>query len=350
MNGSDPRDQRVRFGVGLRREAGAEAARLGGTRPVVLSTPEQADLAEELAGLIGTDAAGIFAGAAMHTPVDVTEAAMARLAELGADALIAVGGGSTVGLGKALALRTGLPQVAVPTTYAGSEATPVLGQTENGTKTTLTDWAVRPGAVLYDPELVATLPPAMSATSGLNAMAHAVEALYGRGRDEETDRIAMEGLRAFAEGLPTVMAAPGDLAAREATQRGAHACGVLLGRVGMALHHKLCHALGGALGLPHAQTHAVILPHAAAFNEAATDALSPLAEMLGGDRAGRALWTFARGLGAPRSLREIGMEEADIPRAVRAATADPYWNPRPVEEEGVRALLTRAWAGDAPES
>ncbi|WP_040610297.1 maleylacetate reductase [Oceaniovalibus guishaninsula] len=342
-------EQKVRFGRGMRRETGEEIAALGRSRAVILSTPHQAEMAMDLAGDIGSASAGLFTGAAMHTPVDVTEAALTHAREVAADCLVAIGGGSTVGLGKAIALRTGLPQVAIPTTYAGSEATPILGQTEDGAKTTLTDPRVRPQTVLYDPELIATLPVAMTVTSALNAMAHAVEALYARDRDAETDALAMDGLRAFAQGLPAVVETPGDLDAREATQRGAWACGAVLGRVGMALHHKLCHTLGGMLNLPHAETHAVILPHATAYNQdAAADRLRPLAELLGGGRPADALWSFAGRLGAPRSLRELGMKEADLDRTAAAAAANPYWNPRPVEQDAIRALLARAWAGDPP--
>ncbi|TDL79321.1 maleylacetate reductase [Palleronia sediminis] len=342
-------EQRVRFGAGLRHEAGDEVERLGCARALILSTPHQAELAMDLAADIGAHCAGLFTGAAMHTPVEVTQAAMAHAQETEADCLVSVGGGSTIGLGKAIALRTDLPQVAIPTTYAGSEATPILGQTENGAKTTLTDPRVRPETVLYDAELVATLPAAMTVTSALNAMAHAVEALYARDRDEDTDALAMEGLRAFVDGLAAVVETPGDLAARETTQRGAWACGAVLGRSSMALHHKLCHTLGGMLGLPHAETHAVVLPHAVAYNMgAAARELAPVAELLGGDDPARALWDFAGSLDAPRSLRGLGMEEGDIDRCAAAAAANPYWNPRPVEEDAIRALLARAWAGEAP--
>lgn len=338
---------RVRFGPGIRAAAGEEVERLGASRALVLSTPEQEGLAAEVAAGLGGRAAGVLPMAAMHTPVEVTEAALARLGD--ADCLVAVGGGSTTGLGKALALRTDLPQLAVPTTYAGSEATPILGQTEGGRKTTLTDERVRPEVILYDAELVATLPAGMTATSSLNAMAHAAEALYARDRNPLATALAVEGLRAFASALPRVMEAPGDLEARGETLYGAWLCGTVLGQVGMSLHHKLCHTLGGSFDLPHAPTHAVVLPHAVAFNEEAVpELLAPLAEALGAERAGAGLWALAQRIGAPRTLRELGLAEGDLDRAADLATQTPYWNPRPVECHVIRGLLGAAWEGRPP--
>ncbi len=342
-------DVRVRFGAGLRFAVAEEVVRLRASRALVLSTPEQSHLALDLTRALGDAAAGAFGRAAMHTPVAVTEEALRHLRDCGADCLIAIGGGSTTGLGKALAYRTDLPQIAIPTTYAGSEATPILGQTEGGEKTTLSDPRVLPEVILYDPELTVTLPVALSVTSGLNAMAHAAEALYAENRTAATDAMAMDGLTAFIEGLPRVVVSPADVAAREATLRGAWACGTVLGQVGMGLHHKLCHTLGGTFGLPHAQTHAIVLPHAIAYNaRSAAAALAPLAAHLGGGNAGLALHRFARSLGAPLALRDLGLKESDLDRATELAVAKPYPNPHPLTGPGIRALLQAAWAGEAP--
>lgn len=340
---------RLRFGPGLRHHIGEELSRINAGRALVLSTPEQRAMAEEMARDCGDRLAGIFAGAVMHTPVDVSEAATAKARDLGADVLIAVGGGSTTGLGKAIALRTGLPLIAVPTTYAGSEATPVLGQTEHGVKTTLSDPKVQPGVILYDAELLTGLPVALSVASGLNAMAHAAEGLYAKDRSPLSTTLAQAGLRAFARGLPQVVADPQNLAARGETLYGAWACGTVLAQVGMALHHKLCHTLGGSFGLPHAETHAVVLPHAIAFNAAAVpELLAPVCDIFGGTSPGAAIYDFAAALGAPRSLRDLGLKETDLDRAVTLALKNPYWNPRPLEAEGLRALLVAAWAGERP--
>ena len=340
---------RVLFGAAIRKTIAAEVIRLGASRALVLSTPQQSNAALEMSEYLGPLAAGVFCQARMHTPVSVTREAMAQVAQTGADCLVAIGGGSTTGLAKALALRTDLPQIVIPTTYAGSEATPILGQTEDGLKTTLTDPRVLPEVILYDPELVVTLPVGLTVTSALNAMAHAAEALYAPDRTAATTAMAVDGLRAFVDGLPRVLADPANLGAREATLRGAWACGTVLGQVGMALHHKLCHALGGAFNLPHAETHAVILPHAIAYNSrAAALALQPICDLLGGTNAGTALFQFATCLQAPLALRDLGLREADLDRAADLAITKPYPNPQPVTRADVRALLQAAWAGDPP--
>lgn len=340
---------RVRFGAGIRRQASEEVARLGCRRALVLSTPQQADAAMELAQEIGDAAVGAYTRATMHTPVTVTEDAVAHARSLRADCLVAIGGGSTTGLGKAIALRTDLPQIVIPTTYAGSEATNILGQTENGLKTTLTDAKVQPEVILYDAELVRTLPAGLTVTSALNAMAHAAEGLYARDRNPVSTLLAIEGLRAFADSLERVVAGPGDLTARGETLYGAWLCGTVLGQVGMALHHKLCHTLGGSFDLPHAETHAIVLPHALAYNARAVGReLAPITDIFGGRAPGASLHAFARRLGAPLALKDIGFQEADIERAAEIATGKPYWNPQPVTKQEIVTLLSAAWRGDPP--
>ncbi len=344
-------DQVVAFGAGLRKQVRTHVEQAGCARTLILTTPHQSDLGLELAEALGPMAAGIFSKAAMHTPTDVTEEALAHLQEAGADSVLSAGGGSTIGLGKALALRTDIVQIALPTTYAGSECTPILGQTENGVKTTMSDPRLRPDIVLYDPELVATLPVPMTITSALNAMAHAVEALFAKDRTDASTALALNGLEAFQRALPDVLANPSDLTARQATQEGAWACGTVLGQVGMALHHKLCHTLGGSLNLPHAETHAIILPHATAYNRPSAAAeLAPVAAMYGHDDPGVGLWAFAKTLGAPIALRDLGVAEADLDRMADLATKNPYWNPREITKDGIRALLGRAWEGAAPQA
>jgi alcohol dehydrogenase class IV len=346
-----PLPARVLFGAGRAAEIAAELEALGCRRALVLSTPEQREMAAAVAAPLGPMRAASFAGAAMHTPVPVTEQALAVLHDSRCDALVAIGGGSTIGLGKALALRTRLPQLAVPTTYAGSEVTPILGQTEEGRKTTIRSLDVLPEVVIYDPELTLSLPPALSATSGLNAIAHSVEALYSREANPVVSLMAEEGIRALASALPRIIAAPRDRAARTEAQYGAWLCGTCLGTVGMALHHKLCHVLGGSFDLPHAETHAVVLPHAAAYNApAAPDALGRTARALGAVEAGAGLWELAGRLGAPRALRDLGMPEDGIPRAVALILEGTYPNPRHPDAASLTALLHRAWHGLPPAS
>jgi maleylacetate reductase len=285
----------------------------------------------------------------MHTPVSVTDEAMRVVAEASADGLVSLGGGSTTGLGKAIALRTDLPQVVLPTTYSGSEMTPILGETKDRVKTTQKSPRVLPEVVIYDVDLTLTLPPAISATSGMNAIAHAAEALYAPQCNPITSLMAEEGVAALERALPRIVANPSDAEARADALYGAWLCGVCLGAVGMALHHKLCHTLGGSFNLPHAETHTVVLPHVIAYNAPAVpDAVARLACALRVPDAARGLFDLAGRLGAPRSLKELGMREVDIDVAADLAVARPYWNPRPIERIAIRDLIARAWAGSPP--
>lgn len=338
---------RIVFGAGTLARLADEIGRLGCRRALLLATPFQAGDVGRLADALGGLAAGVFAGATMHTPVAVTEAALAVYRESGADCVVAYGGGSTIGLGKAIAVRTDAPQIVVATTYAGSEVTPILGETENGLKTTRRDPKILPEVVIYDPDLTLGLPVGMSIVSGLNAMAHAVEALYAQDRNPIATLEAIEGLRALKEALPAIVATPGDRMARGRALYGSWLCGTVLGTVGMALHHKLCHTLGGSFDLPHAETHAVILPHSAAYNAlAAADELRPVADLFGS--VGGGLHDFAAALGAPLSLKALGLKESDLDRAADIATTNPYWNPRPIERPAIRALLQDAFDGVRP--
>ena len=345
----EPRPARVLFGAGRLAEVGAEVGRLGSKRALVLSTGNRRGLADMVGGHLGPLAAGGFAGAVMHTPVEVTEKAMQRLREVRADCIVTVGGGSTIGLGKAIALRSDLPQVAIPTTYAGSEMTDILGETKDGGKTTQRTPKVLPETVIYDVTLTLDLPPLTSATSGLNAIAHSVEALYAPDRNPVVSLMAEDGIRSLAASLPAILAAPQDLEARSAAQLGAWLCGMCLGAVAMGFHHKLCHVLGGSFNLPHAETHAVILPYAAAYNAAAApEAMTAVARALGVEDAVRGLHDLKDRLVGALSLRSLGMPQDGLARATEIACASPYPNPRPLEREAIRVLLEQAYQGSVP--
>lgn len=341
--------QRVVFGSGTLAQIGDEVRALKHSRAFVLSTPQQKRSADALSEALGPLSAGVFAEAAMHTPVEVTARAVKAARDAAADVLVSLGGGSTTGLGKAIALRTDLDQIVIPTSYAGSEATPILGQTENGKKTTQRARSILPEVIVYDVDLTITLPPAMSATSGMNAIAHAIEALYAENRNPLISQLALQGIAALAAALPKIIANSADREARSDALFGAWACGTCLGAVGMAIHHKLCHTLGGSFDLPHAETHTVILPHAVAYNEEAAAAqLAPVRAILGSDTVAGGLFDLARALGAPTALKDIGMNEADLARAAAIATENPYWNPRPIDREAIAALLDDAYHGRHP--
>ncbi|CDN59758.1 Maleylacetate reductase [Burkholderia cenocepacia H111] len=345
------RAARVIFGAGSLAHLEREVPALGAQRAIVLCTPEQRDLAERIVERLGARAAGLYDRATMHVPIEIARDAQAFARSRDADCAVAIGGGSTIGLGKAIALESGLPILAIPTTYAGSEMTPIYGLTEGGMRRTGNDARVLPKTVIYDPALTVTLPVELSVTSGLNAIAHAAEGLYANNANPVMSLVAEEGIRALARGLPGVRRDPADLDARGQALYGAWLCGMVLGNVGMALHHKLCHTLGGSFDLPHAPTHTVVLPHALAYNAAhAPDAMQRIARAIGTDDAARGLYALARDNGAPISLKAIGMREADLDRAADLAAANPYWNPRPIERDGLRALLQDAFDGNLPGS
>jgi alcohol dehydrogenase class IV len=328
---------RVVFGAGTLEHLEREIDLLGSQRALVLCTPQQRDQAQVVAERLGARCAGIF------------DRAVEQARALNADVAVAVGGGSTTGLGKAIALESSLAILAIPTTYAGSEMTPIYGLTEGGLKKTGRDPRVLPKTVIYDVNLTLSLPSALSATSGMNPIAHAVEALYAQDANPIMSMLAQEGIRALATALPGVIAKPHDVEARSQCLYGAWLCGTALGSVGMALHHKLCHTLGGTFNLPHAETHTVVLAHAVAYNRsAAPEAMRAIAAAVGADDAAYGLYALARSLGAPLALKDIGMREADLDRAAELATQSPYYNPRPIEYRALRQLLDDAYFGREP--
>lgn len=342
---------RVVFGTGTIDKLPDELERLGVKRALVLASRRQQAELGDLAALTGGRAAGLFDGAVVHTPVAVTERAMAAVGELKPDGVVAIGAGAATGLSKAIALRTDLPQLILPTSYAGSEMTPVLGETVDNVKTTQSSPKILPEAVIYDVNLTLSMPAKFSAISGLNAIAHAAEALYARDGNPITSLMAEEAIAKLASSLPEVVARPHDLAARSDALYGAWLCAACLGTVGMALHHKLCHTVGALFDLPHAETHAVLLPHTIAFNTpAAREAIGRAARALGASNAADGLFDLSAKLDAPRSLAEIGMPQDGIAKAAALATKNPYWNPRPIEEDGIRDLLARAWSGAPPQA
>ena len=339
--------QRVRFASGGAAEAVAEEVRrLGATR--VMAIASDATRAEPV--LAGVPVAVLHTEVVMHVPLEVAERARAVAAEHLADALVCVGGGSTTGLAKAVALTTGLPIVAVPTTYAGSEATDVWGLTDNGRKTTGVDRVVLPRVVVYDASLMLGLPVPTSVASGLNALAHCVASMWGPRTDPIDQSLALEGIRALRTGLPRVVEDPMELAGREQTLYGAYLSAVAFASAGSGLHHKICHVLGGMFNLPHAETHAVVLPYVLARNAPAVPALDQrMAEAFAADSALAGLLALRDETSAPRSLRDLGLNEDDVPKAVQPILdASPESNPTPVTAENIEALLRAAWAGKEP--
>ncbi len=342
---------RVVFGAGSLQQLGREIDALGARKALVLSTPEQRASAQMIADLLGPRAAGVFDRAVMHVPIETAREARELARKLGADCAVAIGGGSTTGLGKAIALDSGLPILAIPTTYAGSEMTPIYGITEAGLKKTGKDARVLPRTVIYDPELTLSLPVGMSVTSGINAIAHAAEGLYAMDGNPIMDVMAKEGITAMGRALPAIKKVATDITARTDALYGAWLCGTVLGNVGMALHHKLCHTLGGSFNLSHAETHTIVLPHALAYNAAAAPAaMQAIATALHGSSAAQAVFDLAKENGAPVALRDIGMKASDLDRACDIAMQNQYPNPRPLERIAIRQLLQDAFEGARPRS
>jgi maleylacetate reductase len=368
---------RVVFGAAAFDHIAAEVDRLALRRALVLSTPGQRRLADEVARRLGARVAGFFDRAVMHVPFETVIAARAVAHAVDADGCIAIGGGSTIGLAKALALdaetlsaaagglavpplepsesqssawtHSPLPILAIPTTFSGSEMTPVFGVTAGGLKKTARDARVLPRTVIYDPDLLATLPGKVAGPSGVNGIAHCVEALYAQDGNPITSLMAEEGIRTLGASLPAVVGDAGNREARADALYGAWLAGSCLAAVSTALHHKLCHLLGGRYNLPHAETHTIILPHAVQYNRAAApEAMARIARALGGADPAQGLYDLARALHAPLGLKEIGLPAAALDEAADLAMAASYYNPRPLEQAAIRQLLQDAWEGRRP--
>lgn len=341
--------QRVLFGAGQAADhVAAEMQRLGAERVMVIAAGAAAEIATQVTSKITPTLE--YSDVVMHVPIEKAEKARAAASAATIDAMVSVGGGSTTGLAKAIALTTGIPIVAVPTTYAGSEATNVWGLTEASRKTTGSDDAVLPATVVYDSNLTLSLPVDMSVASGLNAMAHCVDSLWGPRPDPINAALAGEGIRALAEGLPKIVDEPHGTPGRDQALYGSYLAAVSFASAGSGLHHKICHVLGGTFDLPHAQTHATVLPYVLAYNAAAApDAASRIATALGATTALDGLQQLRTTLDAPKALADYGFTAAAIPEAVEVTLAAiPANNPTPVTEAGLTALLSAALNGDDP--
>lgn len=340
---------RVVFGVGTSRTVGDEARALGTQRALLVASSYEDTIASELNDALGPLAVGRFSDVAQHVPVAKAQAAIAQARELGVDTIVTAGGGSATGFGKAISLDLDVKVIAVPTTYAGSEMTTIYGLTDGDHKQTGKSSRVKPDVVIYDPELTLTLPPAIAGPSGMNALAHCVEALYGPGANPVISVVALEGTRALRSSLPVVCAEPDNLDARTDALYGAYLAGVALATGGTALHHRTCHVLGGMFNLDHGQMNAVVLGHAVAYNAPAIpEIIERLGEVLETDDVPGALYDLAADIGAPTSLREIGMPEDGIDEAARRVVAEAAANVRPPELDGITAMLDAAFSGVRP--
>jgi maleylacetate reductase len=336
----------VVFGAGKVATLPAELRAFGYRRALVMCTPHQSETGQRIVESLGPLAVGLFDAAVKHVPTATLAAARAVAEELGADSTVGLGGGSTTGLGKALAVQHGLPLIAIPTSYAGSEMTNIWGITDGGRKSTARDGAALPKLTIYDPELTLSMPAKFAGASGLNAMAQAVANITVVRPNPFVESMALRAVTALAQSLPRIITEPGNMDVRSQALLGACMAGAAIGTGTTGLHHRICHTLGGTFNTPHAETHAIVLPHSVAFNaDAAAAGTAKLAQALGAEDAAIGLFELANSIGAPTTLREIGVRESDLDRAAEITTEKPVDNPEPVTTQKVRALLQNAFQG-----
>jgi maleylacetate reductase len=349
IRGSDHR--RIVIGEGSLDRLAEHLDEAGFQRPFIVTTRGRAGTLHQIQRLLGEAVAGVFSDAVEHVPVHVTDKAENALRETNADVILAVGGGSAIGLGKALVLRTKLPLVAIPTTYSGSEMTSIYGVTDDSGKKTGRNWKVAPRIIVYDPRLTLDLPPDISATSGINALAHSVEALYAPNATSLSDERAEQSIRLLGSSLPKIVEDPSNILARADALKGAQLAGEALDLTSMGLHHRICHVLGGTFGMPHAKTHSVVLRYVVAFNYlAAPDAMDRITAALDGDDAISAVDGLCGRLRVPRSLGELGFRAENIEAASAEIVNGGYPNPRKVTADAVAMILRSALSGDPPAS
>ena len=342
---------RVVFGAGSRKSLASEAEALGAERILLIADRAEDAMAEEIASVLGDLVAGRFDEVVQHVPVQKARTAASQARDVSADAVLTIGGGSATGFGKAVVLELGIKQIAVPTTYAGSEMTPIWGMSDGDHKQVGVDARAKPALVVYDPELTLTLPPHIAGPSGMNALAHAVEGLYGPGANPFISFMALECIRVLYRGLPAVVASPSDIDARADVLYGAYLGGVVLATGGTALHHKTCHVLGGMFGLNHGGMNAAVLGHAVAYNAPAiVDIIDRIAGVID-EPAGEvpaAFHDLAGAIGAPTSLEALGMPADGLDEATRRVVIEAAANVRPPTEDGIRQMLDDAFSGRRP--
>jgi len=341
-----PASRRVRFRVGAAGDLAALMAETGATKALVVCSASGPARYRDLLTGLGPKLADIYAGAETHCPEHTAFAALTAFARSGADCVVSIGGGSTIGLGKFIQVKSGRPHFCLPTTYCGSEMTPIYGMKIGEEKRTWRDPAAIPRVVIYDPLLSASLPPLDTVTTAMNGLAHCVEALYPERPNPIASAYALMGIRGFARAMPVLAADPRNSAARAEALYASYLGGLVVDMVGIGLHHKLCHVIGGMTDVPHGVSNAIVLPHVLAFNAPSLPAeMKAMAAALdAGDPAG-ALFALAERAGAPTALKDFGVDEARLDAMAAATAAIKFFNPRPVHEADVRTILAGAFDG-----
>lgn len=339
---------RVLFGTGRVADLAAELDSLGITRALVACTPSGEARYRAIIDALGARCVAVFPRAEPHCPEETALAAIEAFKASGADGVVTIGGGSTIGLGKVIAARCQAKFMAVPTTFSGSEMTALYGMKIGREKRTWNDPAARARTVIYDPDLTRSLPKHETATTGMNSLAHCVEALYPAAPNPIARLIALDGITALARSLPDVIAHNDD-ASRAGALYGGFVGGLLVSMVGIGLHHKICHVLGGHFDLPHGETNSVVLPHVVAFNAPAMPEIArDIATALGTPNAAGGIYDLAQRIGAPMSLRQLGLRQSDLAAVAEEVVARGTHNPRPIDSANIMALLAAAWDGRRP--
>lgn len=342
---------RVVFGPGKIDTLSDEIGYLGAKRVMFCCTPGREEQVTQLAGTSVDHRVKICPIAKSIISEDLVVEGRRRAKQFGADCLVTFGGGSALGLAKLIALEFDIPIIAIVTTYAGSETTGLRGMFEDGKRVLKRSSRMLPKTIIYDPELSVSLPLEISIASAVNSMAHAVSSFLGEHPNPVTNLIAEEGLRVMRSALPRIADSPVDVNARGDALYGAWLCGSTLNTAGVVFHHKVCHVLGGSFKLPHAITHTIILPHSTGYNrDYAPEAMSRIARAFGDENSDAAgeVFDLLTHIGAPTTLKDIGMSGSDLDEAAKLITTDPYFNPGPVEYEPVREMLDDAWSGTRP--
>lgn len=342
---------RIVFGAGSSAQVAAEVKRLGASRALVVSTPGRSAMAQAAVDALGAQCVGLLPEAVSQVPIELARRARARARELGTDCIVSVGGGASIGMGKAIALDMAVPVIAIPTTYSGSEMTGFCGITIEGVKRMHQSLRMLASCVIFDPELTVGLPVPVSAASALNALAHCVDAMVVASCSPIMAMAAAEGARVIAGAIPAVVRNPQDINARTELMYGGYLSGAALAG-GFALQHGVAHVLGGSFNVAHGTSHALVLPHAAAHHAAQVpQMMEPLARAMGlktGD-LGAGIFDLLASLQLPTSLKELGFKEQDLDRVAQISIeTDNGENPYPVTLAAVRRMLDNIYHGTRP--
>ncbi|MGV6875211.1 iron-containing alcohol dehydrogenase [Pseudochelatococcus sp. B33] len=340
---------RIVFGPGSSATIRDEVVHLDRHKALVVSTPGRRTMAEQVAARLGDRSVGVLPVAISQVPIELARAGRKAASEAGADCIVAIGGGASVGLAKGISLELGLPIINIPTTYSGSEMTAFCGITIDGVKIMHEHLNMLAHTVIYDPELSIGLSRRNSAASALNALAHCVDGIYVTSSSPIHQLTAIEGARVVVNAIRAVWNNPSSIEARSELLFGAYLAGAALAG-GFALQHGLAHTLGGSYGVPHGDAHAVVLPYVTAYNtEFAREGIDAVASSLNSESLAGTIHDLLGELELPVRLPEVGIGVDDLERIVRITVeTDNGLNPGPITHAAVRNIVDAAFAGGRP--